>query len=78
VDYCRQVRISMEKEINKNDRVRWYEYSADMVIIRTGLGIVISVEIWEMLPHLMIANILCDNGNLQRFSIEDIELFEEW
>jgi|APSaa5957512535_1039671.scaffolds.fasta_scaffold20619_5 hypothetical protein len=64
--------------IKQNDRVRWFENCSNMNTSKSGMGIVINVEHHPVLNDYWIVNILCDDGNIKYFPIEDIRLIEAW
>jgi len=64
------------------DRVHWYEYSADMVIMNGGYGIIIEIEkralAWDgsSIPFLKVMKDGC--SLISDFPIHDCDLEENW
>ena len=63
------------------DRVHWYEYSADMIIVGGGYGIIVEIEkrsaAWgEDLPFLKVMKDGC--SLIMDFPIHDCDLEEDW
>ena len=62
------------------DRVHWYEYSADMIIMNGGFGLIIEIEKhkWES-GNIPFLKIMKDGGcELRSFPVHDCDLEENW
>ena len=69
----------MNYRLPQNTRVRWYEHSADSLVLNTGLGIVIDSEVNPCEEgDTFIYVLLCDNGEVRYYHENDIERYEEW
>ena len=65
---------------NIGDRVHWFRYSSDMIIVGGGYGIIIEIEkrVWSSgeAPFL---KVLKDGGSIiESFPIQDCDLEEQW
>lgn len=62
------------------DRIHWFEYSADMIIVGGGYGIIVEIEkrVWSMgdLPFLKVMK--DGTCTIQEFPIQDCDLEDEW
>ena len=62
------------------DRIHWYEYSADTIIMNGGYGLIIAIEkrVWseEDIPFL---RVMKDGGcEMAEFPVHDCDLEENW
>ena len=65
----------------EGDRIHWYKYSADGIIMDGGYGTVVRLlEPKDTFPPYLVymLEILCDGGRIEVFSQEDIDRYEDW
>ena len=64
-------------KFKSGDRVHWYEYSADMIIINGGYGTIISDRIVKASIYgIAYYEILMDGGAIREFSVHDLDHLE--
>ena len=64
-------------KFNPGQRVRWYIYSADMIVINGGAGTVINKQPLSFVDFSVgIYEILVDGGQIELFPEADLDLLE--
>ncbi len=57
-----------------NDRVHWYEYSSDGIVVNGGYGTLIEIkQTTSVNYHATFFSILCDDGSIRELISNDVE-----
>ena len=67
------------KTFKTTDRVQWFEYSSDGIVVNGGYGTLLEIKKQD-LPNYSVVffSVLCDDGTIRDIVSNDIEPMDEW
>lgn len=70
--------MSVQNKFEIGERIRWFHYSSDMIVMNGGCGTVVDVEknVSSISINLVYYVILKDGGEIEKFSQYDLDSLE--
>ena len=67
------------KTFKATDRVHWFEYSSDGIVVNGGYGTLLEIKKQDLPNYSVIMfSVLCDDGNIRDIVSNDVEPMDEW